>query len=175
MRRKDIINNNIINVSMLQNLVNNINENHCYDKVGELFYVVEGDITNIVNEFQLVNAFLDDLELRPSTSRTIGYEYTKELMFEGFKYSQATDMFYGVHNTQLYKLPAYKRNDNAKVTDAGKAMDDTKIVYTMQNIDWEPSEFKDINGMSDNWVEPTPLQTERFALFSKWQAMLDTL
>jgi hypothetical protein len=168
MTRKDIIK-DTVDLKMLGNLIDTIMVQQAYDKVGELFYVIQAGLKcNDTLSVELVSEFLDDLELRPVTSRNVGYEFRKPIDFDGFMYSQATDIFYAVSEGKLFKLPMYKRNDNAKVTDTGKAMDDTKVVYTMQSIEWETSEFSNINNTIENWVPATEYQIKKFNIIEKW-------
>lgn len=162
-----------VNFTMLAQLLTSINENSCYDKVGQYFYELENSMYTIgIADYDLVVAFLDDLELRPSTSKTCRYDYRKPLEFDGFMYSQATDIYYTVLNGKLHKLPMYKRNENAQVKDSGKATDDTQIIYTMQSIEWEPSEFSNINCMADAWVKATNYQVGKFKISEKWDTYL---
>lgn len=71
---KDIYNDGVVDVNELNILIKSINDNACYDKVGDNFYALEDSISNQSVNHKLVRAFLDDLELRSATSKAIGYQ-----------------------------------------------------------------------------------------------------
>ncbi len=163
MKRQDIINAEIVNMHNLKQLIDMVNINGCYEKVGDNFFKVERNLKGGVANHSEVSAFIDDIEMRPATAQMISFQIPKRaLTFSGIKYSRLTDIFYTIKNNTLYKLPVYKRNVNATYRTDGKLGGD--VTYSNEMINWEPSGYKDINGMSEYWSDVTESQISKFNL-----------
>ena len=161
--RKDIIKDSVVKYEMLDQLFLNIKLAQAYDKVSNFYYQIERmRYFDYEIGVKAVEFFLNELELLPVTSASIGYVISKKLSFSGIKYSQATDIFYKVVDEKLFKFPAYKRNLNATASDSGNIGDE--ILYTNQSMSWEPSDFSNINNTADYWLDVTKMQISKFNL-----------
>lgn len=115
--------------------------------------------------YHLVSEWLTDLEENykelcikvqySSTSRDV-------LKFSGIKFSEATGIFYKMSDEKLFKFSAYKLNNKAKSTNDGKVLG--TVVYISEDIQWEHSDFLDLNGMSEFWLDATEEQITRYKL-----------
>jgi len=73
---KDIIDieKQIINIQKLEQLIKQVNDTACYDKVGSWFYQIESGKNRNINH---VRTWLNHLSTLEATAETVGYTHTR--------------------------------------------------------------------------------------------------
>ena len=72
--RKDILDNAVVNVTNLKKLVDSINDNGAWDKVGEEFYNVKRALETGTIDSPIVERFLKELDMLPTHEGSVRYK-----------------------------------------------------------------------------------------------------
>lgn len=165
MTKNDILNlDKTVNLENLKMLIFSINANHCYDKAGELFYRVEQSIKDNITTFSLVNEWLQEIEeYHKVSSKLYGYVIEDTILnFKGIKYSNITNIFYKLQDNKLYRFCAYKLDEERKLlsNENGNTKDEPE--YKNIKLNWEESDFSNLNNVIDNWVDCNEDQIQKY-------------
>jgi hypothetical protein len=169
MTQNDILNTKakIVNLENLKMLIFSINANHCYDKAGDLFYVIEQQIKEDKVYFDTVVEFLHEIETNHKvSSKSYGYIVSEVtvLSFDSIKYSNTTNIFYKIQDNELYRFCAYKLDEKRKPLTNENGNTKDKLEYKNITVEWELSDFSDLNNVSREWVDGTETQIKKYNL-----------